>query len=591
MKNVSLNPIVKTIPVKTALVLAATALTTAPILSAEALLSESFLSNQRLVQDLPATAAWYGSNGSLSELPGGGVRLETSGSTQTLVSYFTDSGAVSVGPGEAIQAIYHFELVNPQGGEPSIRPALLYSGGSRVSDDTFGTSNAIFSSYVGYGVFFNPEAAVPVAANETEISIRQRIREANALLNAAAPWDNLTVDDPGNATESGTISILAGQRYTGMLWVENAGDTVVITHQIFSGNELMSQMSYTSSANLLTGFDAFGVSVLGGRADRTDAFDLFGFEVIHHAAEGDAVLNENFLPGQRLVQDLPNTSAWYGASGALTELPEGGVFLDATAGTRHLITYFTDSGTVSVAPGEIISATYSFSLVNPQDDATTFRLGLLNSGGSRVSDDSTGISNAVFSAYTGFGSFFNPVTESQEAHSIRQRLRENNALLHSAAPWNNLSAAPTGHDPSPPIALVEGERYTGILSVYNTGDGLIVSHQILHGGELLTWVASSVTEDIVTEFDTFAIAALGGREDRTDAVILHAFNLAVSAAGPGLTWAGFPVRPDGWVNTRNFLGFIYPVGDFVYVWNLDTYMHLPEANVRAEGAWAYAINQ
>jgi len=102
------------------------------------------------------------------------------------LTYFTDSGAVSIGPGETLQATYHFELVNPQGGEPSIRVGLLNSGGSRIADDSFGTSNAAFSGYVGYGAFFNPQAAVPVAENETEISLRQRIREANPLLNSAA---------------------------------------------------------------------------------------------------------------------------------------------------------------------------------------------------------------------------------------------------------------------------------------------------------------------------------------------------------------------------------------------------------------------
>ena len=287
MKDMMPQPLLNNAFSKAALTLTAVALASAPKLSAQTFLSEGFLPGQRLVQELPDTAAWYGSNGNLFELSGGGVRLDASASTQTLVTYFTDSGVVSVGPGETLRATYEFEMVNPQGGEPSIRPGLLNSGGSRVADETFGTSNAAFSAYVGYGAFFNPEAAVPVAADETEISLRQRIREANALLNSAAPWDNLTVMDPGNAVISGAISLVEGVRYTGILSVENTGDSVIVTHQILEGSDLMSEIIYTSSDNLLTEFDAFGISVLGGRADRTDGIDLYSFDLTVSEA-GDA---------------------------------------------------------------------------------------------------------------------------------------------------------------------------------------------------------------------------------------------------------------------------------------------------------------
>jgi hypothetical protein len=55
-------------------------------------------------------------------------------------------------------------------------------------------------------------------------------------------------------------------------------------------------------------------------------------------------------------------------------------------------------------------------------------------------------------------------------------------------------------------------------------------------------------------------------------------------------WAGFEVTPDGWVDTGNWMGWLY-VGSAPWVWNLhlETWMYLPEESVREYGAWAYIL--
>ena len=55
------------------------------------------------------------------------------------------------------------------------------------------------------------------------------------------------------------------------------------------------------------------------------------------------------------------------------------------------------------------------------------------------------------------------------------------------------------------------------------------------------------------------------------------------------TWAGFAIRADGWVDTGDFLGLVYPVGDYIYILSLEGWMYLPEAHVEAEGAWGFAL--
>ena len=53
------------------------------------------------------------------------------------------------------------------------------------------------------------------------------------------------------------------------------------------------------------------------------------------------------------------------------------------------------------------------------------------------------------------------------------------------------------------------------------------------------------------------------------------------------TWAGYPKRADGWVDTGPFLGWVHVSGDYLYVLSLGRYVYLPEEGVDAGGAWAY----
>lgn len=52
-------------------------------------------------------------------------------------------------------------------------------------------------------------------------------------------------------------------------------------------------------------------------------------------------------------------------------------------------------------------------------------------------------------------------------------------------------------------------------------------------------------------------------------------------------WGGFERGEDGFYNTGHFLGEIAPIGDFVYVANLNGFAHLPERHLDGVGAWVY----
>ena len=66
-------------------------------------------------------------------------------------------------------------------------------------------------------------------------------------------------------------------------------------------------------------------------------------------------------------------------------------------------------------------------------------------------------------------------------------------------------------------------------------------------------------------------------------------NLSISTAVESTEWAGYPKRPDGYVDTTPMLGWIWvsDATDYVWVVNLGKYIYLPEDFVGPSGAWAY----
>ena len=54
------------------------------------------------------------------------------------------------------------------------------------------------------------------------------------------------------------------------------------------------------------------------------------------------------------------------------------------------------------------------------------------------------------------------------------------------------------------------------------------------------------------------------------------------------TWAGYPVRPDNYVDTTPWMGWVY-VGSKPYIWvvNLGKYIYAPEEFISDSGGWTY----
>jgi len=57
----------------------------------------------------------------------------------------------------------------------------------------------------------------------------------------------------------------------------------------------------------------------------------------------------------------------------------------------------------------------------------------------------------------------------------------------------------------------------------------------------------------------------------------------------GDKWANYPLV-QGYADTGSWLGWVYPVGDYVYILSLNTWAYLPESAVGSGGAWMYLFN-
>lgn len=208
-----------------------------------------------------------------------------------------------------------------------------------------------------------------------------------------------------------------------------------------------------------------------------------------------SIINETWADGDRTNQDLGNNSmAWYSSAGSGTVQSGAGFMLQETGtGGRHNIGYFTESGSpVSIAVGEQIRVnfTVSFPRATALGTGNDFRMGLLNSQGSRISADSHGGTNTTpgnanyqeaFMPYSGY--IFSGGVDASRSISLRKRLPDSTpsgALIASTGAYVTLGNTQSDH-----TTLAPGDLYYGIFTVNRTGiDSAEVSYSLSDGQSL-----------------------------------------------------------------------------------------------------------
>ncbi|MDP0495260.1 MAG: hypothetical protein Q7Q73_03540 [Verrucomicrobiota bacterium JB024] len=216
------------------------------------------------------------------------------------------------------------------------------------------------------------------------------------------------------------------------------------------------------------------------------------------ASATTTLLSENFPTGERLTQDLPQTAAWYGTFGSGISDTTGNLTSDAQ---RYALAYFTDSGTINLAEGESIGFNFSVSVTDPASNNSALRIGILNSGGERISADGAGLANTIFNGYTGYCTGLS--INSDNAASVYERVPgldpASNSLISSISDCYETLGSKIGSG----ATFGNGTFYDVSLTLTHTDAGMVISVTMID----FTGYSATVTDttDITSAFDTFVI--------------------------------------------------------------------------------------
>jgi hypothetical protein len=146
--------------------------------------------------------------------------------------------------------------------------------------------------------------------------------------------------------------------------------------------------------------------------------------------------------------------------------------------------------------------------------------------------------------------------------------------------WDYISE--TGH-----TVLTEGHE---LQVTHYSADGTVVSDQtvkLLNGkateffGDNRAFFTAEISISGQTAGDYVDITNRGGNIGYKGTV--------VEAVEGAETWAGYPVMESGYVDTGDFMGLVYPMGDWIYVSSISNWVYLPESHVEAGGAWGFVV--
>lgn len=229
-----------------------------------------------------------------------------------------------------------------------------------------------------------------------------------------------------------------------------------------------------------------------------------GSAVFAHAQT--TLLNDTFADGDRTTQNLPASAAHYfgttDSNGTVAVASNALQF--SYAGTTNTLTqavsYFSPGGSpIALSIGDTLTASFTLSGTNIANAADTLRIGLYNSGGNRVSADTSGIADAAFNSYTGYGLWANMGTGTNTTDLVRRTGTSSTLFAGGAHPNIVGSTATLGYAADTTYTLTFEIEYTSASSVSLTfTDSKGYSK------------TATDTVGLFTSFDTFALFLSNG---------------------------------------------------------------------------------
>lgn len=215
------------------------------------------------------------------------------------------------------------------------------------------------------------------------------------------------------------------------------------------------------------------------------------------ATASGALLSETFEEGKLAVQDLPNSAQWFNSeSGGIKSGPTG---LEVQP-NRYVLAYFTEAGNpVELEVGQSLSVRVSFSVTDPINRPSVFRVAVLNSGDetNRVFRTGAGQERPEFMDYVGYGAFLN--LNWRTALSLTRRDRDlSEKLINGNEPFEVL-LGDTGRG----ATFSSDTPQTLTMTITRQSEGVEVSASVEEFDDYAGTIVD--TSQALTTFDTVVI--------------------------------------------------------------------------------------
>lgn len=225
-------------------------------------------------------------------------------------------------------------------------------------------------------------------------------------------------------------------------------------------------------------------------------------------AEPEILLDQSFANGNRSLQQLPSSGAWFVSEPDGLLVNRKGL---SSAPNRHLISYFAEAEKpISLSLGGSLHLKVSFSVKEPVPKGGVLRLGLFDSQGKRISGDGEGPSNPIFENYRGYSAHLD--LNSPKALSLHRRAEGiSDKLISGNEAFGEPLLRSTGQG-----GQFESDRaYTANFKLTRTAQGISLACDI---PELAGYAATAEdNQHPLTSFDT--IVFYGARSGMSRFVI------------------------------------------------------------------------
>lgn len=175
------------------------------------------------------------------------------------------------------------------------------------------------------------------------------------------------------------------------------------------------------------------------------------------------------------------------------------IFPGDAASAQHVVSYFTPvQAPQSLGIGDTLTFSFDFTPTAPASANAGWRIAVLNTGGARVTADTQTISNASYTAWTGYAIMVNPA--SSAGAQFWKRSGTSSTLIASTGAYSALGTSVDSQ------AFSAGTTYTCVMTITRTVAGVDLAVNF-SGGTLASYtVTSSDTSAAFTSFDALAMS-------------------------------------------------------------------------------------